>query len=66
MQVSILSQRRGRYPPYGLAGGQAGQLGENSLVRANGHQEMLPGAAQLDVRTGDVLTIKTPGGGGSG
>ncbi len=34
LEVSILSQRRGPYPPYGLAGGENGALGRNLLLRA--------------------------------
>ena len=66
LQVSILSQRRGRYAPYGLQGGGAGKRGENRLRRHHDREETLPAAAQLDVQAGDVLTIKTPGGGGVG
>jgi 5-oxoprolinase (ATP-hydrolysing) len=33
LTLSILSQRRGPYPPYGRAGGQPGALGRNSLRR---------------------------------
>ena len=66
LNVSLLSQRRGRYPPYGLAGGQAGALGKNTLRRADGSAENLPGTVSLSVRPGDCLTIETPGGGGFG
>ncbi|MEX0977620.1 MAG: hydantoinase B/oxoprolinase family protein, partial [Pirellulales bacterium] len=66
LDVSILSQRRGPYPPYGLAGGKSGALGRNTLVRADGTLEQLPGRAQFRARAGDVLTIETPGGGGYG
>ncbi len=31
-QVTLLSQRR-RFSPYGLAGGEPGQAGENLLIR---------------------------------
>jgi len=64
LQVSILSQRRGDYPPFGLAGGEAGQVGENQLRRADGTTEELAGRARIDVVAGDRLTIRTPGGGG--
>ncbi|HUE73988.1 MAG TPA: hydantoinase B/oxoprolinase family protein [Pirellulaceae bacterium] len=64
LTVSILSQRRGPYPPYGLYGGEPGSLGQNSLRRADGRVEQLPALAQFTVRPGDVLTIETPGGGG--
>lgn len=66
LDVSILSQRRGPYPPYGLAGGRPGALGRNTLHRADGTVEELPGQVQFVAREGDVLTIQTPGGGGYG
>jgi 5-oxoprolinase (ATP-hydrolysing) len=66
LEVSILSQRRGPYPPYGLEGGAPGALGRNILTRANGTVEELAGAAQFTAQAGDVLTIETPGGGGFG
>lgn len=59
-QVTILSERR-RLAPWGLAGGEAGQCGVNSL---NGRQ--LPGKCTLLVARGDRLQIETPGGGGFG
>ena len=67
LEVSILSQRRGPYPPYGLAGGVArASFGRNSLTRRNGQTEVLSGRAHFSVEPGDVLTIETPGGGGWG
>jgi len=67
LSVSILSQRRGPYPPYGLCGGEPGALGRNSLQRAGQSQpELLPGRVQLQLEAGDILTIETPGGGGWG
>lgn len=64
-RVTILSERRER-APYGLAGGEPGQPGENRLRRAGGAEEVLPGKASFDVQPGDVLIIATPGGGGWG
>lgn len=65
-RVTILSDRRKR-APYGLAGGQPGQLGRNRIKRA-GHsrRHVLPGKAAFDVQPGDVVEIATPGGGGWG
>jgi N-methylhydantoinase B/oxoprolinase/acetone carboxylase alpha subunit len=62
--VTILSDRRMR-GPYGLAGGEAGRPGRNSLVRK---AKRLPIAAKANfmARAGDVLQIETPGGGGWG
>jgi 5-oxoprolinase (ATP-hydrolysing) len=66
LEVSILSQRRGPYPPFGLRGGLPGKIGRNTLVRADGTIEELSARALVCVQPGDVLTIETPGGGGFG
>jgi 5-oxoprolinase (ATP-hydrolysing) len=65
MTVSLLTQRRDAYRPFGLHDGDAGERGRNELSRM-GQPEILPGAAQFTVAAGDVLTIQTPGGGGWG
>ena len=64
--ASILSQRRGPYPPLGLNGGQPGQLGRNILIRVGGDEIDLGAAAQISAQAGDRLIIETPGGGGFG
>lgn len=66
LEVSILSQRRGPHPPYGLQGGEPGAVGRNVLRRADGTVEVLPGVAHFRARAGDCLTMETPGGGGFG
>lgn len=63
-QATLLSERR-RYPPYGLQGGEPGQLGQNSLLRQD-QETPLPGKCSLELQPGDVLCIRTPGGGGFG
>jgi N-methylhydantoinase B len=63
-QVTILSERR-KNPPYGLSGGESGQCGENVVVR-NGKEIPLPGKGTVELKAGDVLSIRTPGGGGYG
>ncbi|MEB3264892.1 MAG: hydantoinase B/oxoprolinase family protein [Synechococcus sp.] len=65
MTVSLLSSSR-RVPPFGLAGGQPGLCGCNTLLRADGVVEALGGSAQLAVQPGDGLRVETPGGGGYG
>jgi 5-oxoprolinase (ATP-hydrolysing) len=65
MTATILSSHR-QVPPFGLAGGAAGQVGANSIQRADGTIEALPGTAQVEVQPGDIFTIETPGGGGFG
>jgi 5-oxoprolinase (ATP-hydrolysing) len=66
LEVSILSQRRGAYAPFGLAGGAPGAIGRNTLRRANGAEEVLGGLVELAAQPGDRLTIESPGGGGWG
>lgn len=63
-QISLITERR-RYPPYGLKGGEPGATGENRLLTAGGWQG-LSGKGSFYARAGDVLSIRTPGGGGHG
>jgi N-methylhydantoinase B len=63
-QITLLSERR-ITSPYGLAGGESGQKGENKLL--HGDEEItLPGKGAFYIAKGDVLTVSTPGGGGYG
>ncbi len=64
-RVTILSERR-RFPPPGLHGGHPGQPGENLLLRGGYEEVQLAGKETLDLAAGDVLSIRTPGGGGWG
>jgi 5-oxoprolinase (ATP-hydrolysing) len=66
LDVSLVTSRRGPYRPYGLKGGEAGALGRNTLVRADGSRELLAAQAQFRVQPGDQLLLETPGGGGWG
>ena len=59
-EITLLTERR-RLAPWGLAGGEAGQPGSNTL---NGKK--LPGKCNLNVKAGDRLRVATPGGGGWG
>jgi 5-oxoprolinase (ATP-hydrolysing) len=63
MTAAILSSHR-LVPPFGLAGGDPGQVGENVLLRQDGTVEKLPAQAMVDVQPGDQMRIATPGGGG--
>ena len=66
LRVSILSERRGPYVPFGLNGGAPGALGENTLQRAGKTElENLGGKVKLTVSPGDILKIAKPGGGAS-
>ena len=64
-RVTILSERR-KFPPPGFHGGHHGETGENVLLRGGYEEVHLAGKETLDVEPGDVLSIRTPGGGGWG
>ena len=64
-RVTVLSERR-KFAPYGLQGGHSGERGENVLFRGGYEEVKLSGKEVLDVEPGDVLSIRTPGGGGWG
>ncbi|MEU2681928.1 hydantoinase B/oxoprolinase family protein [Streptomyces sp. NPDC007107] len=64
--VALLSSHR-RVPPYGMAGGGPGALGEQYVERAGGEKVTpLEGCDTAELDTGDVLVLRTPGGGGYG
>ncbi|OUL17480.1 hydantoinase B/oxoprolinase family protein [Nostoc sp. 106C] len=65
MTANILSNHR-RVPPFGLNGGEAGQVGRNWIQRQDGTQENLDSTATVEMQPGDVFAIETPGGGGFG
>lgn len=62
--LSILSERR-NHSPYGLSGGEPGEKGVNLLI-SDGKETLLPGKCNISVKTGDIISINTPGGGGFG
>ena len=65
MEASILSDHR-RVPPYGLAGGQNGALGRNTVLRGDGSIDELSGTDRTTLEPGECIIIETPGGGGYG
>ncbi len=65
MTAAILSGHR-IVPPFGLAGGEPGKVGNNSIERQDGTTELLSGKAEALMHPGDVFVIETPGGGGFG
>jgi 5-oxoprolinase (ATP-hydrolysing) len=65
MECTILSGHR-RVPPFGLAGGGQGQMGENWARRRDGRMERLKGADATTVEPGDAIIIQTPTAGGYG
>ena len=65
MDCTILSGHR-RVPPPGLAGGDAGQIGENSVRRKGGDVEKLQGCDETTIDPGEAVIIQTPTAGGYG
>ncbi|MGM3308383.1 hydantoinase B/oxoprolinase family protein [Anabaena sp. WFMT] len=65
MTANILSSHR-LVPPFGLNGGEAGQIGRNWVQRQNGTEEDLGSTATVEMQPGDIFVIETPGGGGFG
>jgi 5-oxoprolinase (ATP-hydrolysing) len=63
--VTVLSSHR-KVPPHGAKGGSSGQIGENSILRANGEKEVLDGNDEAEMMFNDVFVLKSPGGGGFG
>ncbi len=65
MTAAILSGHR-VVPPFGVAGGKPGKVGRNWVERSQGTIERLGSRAEVEMQTGDVFGIETPGGGGYG
>jgi N-methylhydantoinase B len=63
-RMSLLADRRTR-APYGLAGGQEGARGRDSIVR-DGRARRVDAKGSWELRPGDRVRIETPGGGGHG
>ncbi|MCG6956078.1 MAG: hydantoinase B/oxoprolinase family protein [Gemmatimonadetes bacterium] len=63
-RVALLCERRA-VGPAGARGGESGAPGENVLIH-DGEEERLPSKATFSVQAGDVLSIRSPGGGGWG
>ena len=65
MECSILSGHR-VVRPFGMLGGELGEIGVNTIIRRDGPIENIGGNAQRSVEPGDVIEIKSPTGGGFG
>ena len=65
LDLSILSNRRVTLP-FGIKNGKPGKSGENWLKRLGKNKIKLLHVCQTKVFKGDILIIKTPGGGGFG
>ncbi len=65
MECTLLTGHR-RVPPFGLAGGEAGQVGENWARRKDGRMEKLEGCDDTVIDAGEAIIIQTPTAGGYG
>jgi len=63
-QVTLLTERR-LQGPRGAQGGADGTPGENVLIR-NGEEQGLAGKVTFDALAKDIISIRSPGGGGWG
>jgi N-methylhydantoinase B len=63
-RMSLLADRRAR-APYGLAGGEDGARGRDSIVR-DGRARKVEAKGSWELKPGDRVRIETPGGGGHG
>ncbi|MEZ5335737.1 MAG: hydantoinase B/oxoprolinase family protein [Methanolobus sp.] len=65
MRAAIISSHR-KFPPKGLCGGEDGKPGHNYVIRKHGEIEELDGKALVEMETGGLFVIETPGAGGFG
>ena len=65
MECAILSGHR-KVRPFGLEGGEAGELGKTLVRRNNGEINELAGCDQTTLEPGEAVTVVSPTGGGFG
>ena len=65
MTATVLSSHR-ETEPYGLAGGEPGIKGENSVLHPDGTTTLLAGNDEVFLSVDDIFIVRTPGGGGYG
>ncbi|MCB2153390.1 hydantoinase B/oxoprolinase family protein [bacterium] len=65
VQVSLLTQHRVERP-FGMEGGEPGQIGRQRIVKSDGSVCSLSPSASIELQVNDRLIVETPGGGGYG
>jgi len=65
MKTTVLTSHR-ITRPFGVDGGEPGDIGRNVVERADGSVDELKGNDETDMAIGDVFVMETPGGGGFG
>ncbi len=63
--ISLLGDRQ-EIPPWGFQGGTPGAPGQYSILRKTGRVERLSSKCTVSAGDSDILSIRTPGGGGYG
>jgi N-methylhydantoinase B len=64
--VTARGMERLRFSPWGVAGGSAGSTGSVMLNPGSAAERAIPKIDVLALEPGDVLSVRTPGGGGHG
>jgi N-methylhydantoinase B len=64
--VTARGMERLRFAPWGVAGGTAGATGSAMLNPGTAAERVIPKIDVLALEPGDVLSVRTPGGGGHG
>ena len=65
MTASMLGNSR-TVPPFGAAGGGAGAVANNYVVRTDGRLEPMGHIGRAELAAGELFVVETPGGGGFG
>ncbi len=65
VEVTVISERR-RFAPYGLLGGEPGEVGKNTVIFEDGSTKNMPSKFYTKLKKGTKIKIETPGGGGYG
>jgi 5-oxoprolinase (ATP-hydrolysing) len=65
MECAILAGHR-KVRPFGLEGGEPGELGRTFVRRNDGHIDELAGCDQTTLQAGEAVTVISPTGGGYG
>ena len=65
MKLTLLTSYRD-VVPYGLNGGEPGQIGQNWVRRNSGEMERLKGCDETNLAVGEAVALMTPTGGGFG
>ena len=63
--LTLLTQHRTE-APYGMKGGESGKPGEQDIIDDKGDIRPFPGIGKTELKPGEKILVRTPGGGGYG